>query len=54
MLYIVKNDTKAILFRVDAWDTDCEIKAINFLRDNNLRCTKDEITMNGDRIVWVD
>lgn len=54
MLCIVKNGTKEILFRVDAWDTDCEIKAINFLRDHNLRCTKDEITSMGDRLVWVD
>ncbi len=54
MLYIVDNNTKKILFKVDAWDSDCETKAIAYLRNNKLRCTKDEITMNGDRIVWVD
>ena len=52
MLLVVDVETRKILFRVDAWDSDCELKAINFMRDNGLKCVKDEITMNGDRIAW--
>lgn len=54
MLYVVKNGTNEILLKIDAWDIDCELKAVNFLKKNGLTCTKDEITMMGDRIVWVD
>lgn len=53
MLYVVEQGSKKILFRVDAWDIDCEKKAIRFLNENGLHYIKDEITLNGDRIVWV-
>ena len=54
MLFVAKVSTKEILFRVDAWDIDCEAKAVEFLRANKLNCVKDEITMSGNRILWVD
>lgn len=53
MMYVAKFDTKEILFRVDAWDCDCESKAVAFIRENKLRVKDDVITVNGDRIVFV-
>lgn len=54
MLFIVDVNTKKILFRVDAWDVNCESKTKKFLADEQLYCLKDEITMNGDRVLWVE
>lgn len=53
MMYVANVETKEILFRVDAWDCDCESKAVAFIKENKLRVKDDVITVNGDRIVWV-
>ena len=54
MLYIARISTKEILFKVDAWDINCEAKAVEFLNANKLNCVKDVVTAMGDRILWVD
>lgn len=54
MLYIVEVSTKNILFKIDAWQSDCMTSAKKFLRDEQLYCTKEEITMNGDMVLWVE
>ena len=57
MLYIAKwpdegKDEGEILFKKDAW---CVIpgEAEAFIASHNLTVLKDEITLMGDRIIWV-
>ena len=53
MLYIVKESTKAILWRDDAWDFECVNKAKDFITYKGLVVVKDETTFSGDRVLWV-
>lgn len=61
MLYVAYNRTDSevfqrgeILFRVDAWQSDCEEQANKFIRDGYWVPVKREITFNGDMVIWVD
>ena len=53
MLYIVKEETNAILWRDDAWDSECFNKARDFMTCKELIFVKKEITFNGDMVIWV-
>ena len=53
MFYIVNIKTEEILFRVDAWDADLDIKVNNFFKDNPYKMVKRDVTFNGDMILWV-
>lgn len=53
MLFVVKEGSQEILFRIDAWDSDCEKKARGFIRNGGWVPVKDEITAMGDRVIWV-
>ena len=53
MLYIVNKETDMILNRWDGWYIHAEDEAGAFIRENGLTVLKDEITLMGDRIVWV-
>lgn len=54
MLIIALKRCGKILFRIDAWDRDCEKKAREFIRGKKLKVLEDKITMMGDRVVWVE
>ena len=53
MLYIVKESTKAILWRDDAFDCECMNKAKDFMTCKGLLFVKKEITFSGDMVIWV-
>ena len=53
MLYIVKEDTNEILWRCDAWDAECENKAEDWMTYNCYYVRREEITFNGDKVLWV-
>ena len=53
MVYIVNIQTEEILFRVDAWDGDLDIKIANFFEENTCKMVKRDITFNGDLVIWV-
>ncbi len=53
MLYVVEKETDKILFRVDAWDIDCERKARSYIKENGLVLLDSEITFMGDMVMWV-
>ena len=53
MIYIVNNADDVTLAKFEAWDINCEDKAIAYIKENNLRTVSDEITALGDRIVRV-
>lgn len=53
MLFIVKRETNEILFRVDAWISDCIDRAAKFIAENGLEYQEQEITMMGDMVMWV-
>lgn len=43
-----------ILFKVDAWQKDCMEQARNFIHDGHWIYTENQITINGDMILWVE
>ena len=53
MVYVVNENTKAILFKIDAWDVDAEGTAIRWAKDNGYKLVDSKITMMGDMIIWV-
>ena len=59
MLYIVYKGTGnikqgTILFKVDAWEQDCEEQARKFIREHYYIPTRQFITLNGDMIIEVE
>lgn len=53
MLFVVLKETMEIKFRVDAWVSDCIDQAARFVAENNLTFLDQEITFNGDMVIWV-
>lgn len=53
MIYVVNADEK-ILFRVDAWYIDSEVKANAWIRENGYTPIREEITFMGDKVIWVE
>ncbi len=43
-----------ILYRIDAWIQDAYEQAREYIRDKHWLPTEEQITMNGDMIIWVE
>lgn len=54
MIYIVHIISKAVLFKVDAWDMDADAKVSEYISNNHLTEVRRGINFNGDMIVQVD
>lgn len=54
MLYVVDKDTELILGKWDAWYKDCMKEAGELIERENLIVLKDEITIMGDMVIWVE
>ncbi len=53
MLLVVREDTREILGKWDAWWIDCEEQADKLIADGNWTVVKEEITFMGNKVVWV-
>lgn len=53
MVFVVEESSKKILFRVDAWEKNSVATARKWVKDNGYTSLGDEITMNGDMVIWV-
>ena len=55
MVYVVLNDEiGTILNRCDAWELDASTKMKFWAIHNGYSVIKEEITMMGDMVIWVD
>lgn len=43
-----------ILFKVDAWQQDCMEQAMAYIRKEHWVPTGEEVTLNGNMIIWVE
>lgn len=53
MLYVVDVETNKILFKIDAWYLSATEEAEKFIDENHLTIVKDEITLSGNKVLWV-
>ena len=54
MIYVVLKMTGTIMNRCDAWEDGGMDRMMAEARDAGLAVLGNEITMNGDMVIWVD
>ena len=55
MLFIARDDKDGtILARWDGWYINAEAEAQEFIRVNGLKVKKVEITLMGNKVIWVE
>lgn len=54
MIIVARISDRKILSRYEAWDTNAYDNAIDDIRGNGYAYVKEEITMMGDMIIWVE
>ena len=53
MVYVVNENTKEVLFKIDAWVGGAEGIASEWAYNKGYTCIREEITMMGDMVIWV-
>lgn len=59
MVYVVYRgdgmlEKGTILFKIDAWQKNSIEKARQYIYEGAWICTEQQITMNGDMVLWVE
>lgn len=53
MIYVVMKETGEILFEIDAWYVNAEEKVSAWMAENGYTLVNEEITLMGNKVVWV-
>lgn len=53
MVLVVHMESKKILARFEAWDKDCIEDANQWATENGYEPVKEQLTFNGDLVIWV-
>lgn len=54
MLFVVNINDNRILYRIDAWAHNAYENAIETIKTLGYKYAKEEITFNGDMVIWVE